>query len=195
MKVIALNGSPRLVGNTSNILAEFLDRLNRDGIETEQIQLYSYDFEPCNDCRSCEMRGDGRCINEEDGMNEILSRLRQADGIILASPAYMGASTGVMRLFLERAGLVLAMGDKGLRGKVGAAITVCTHDGGDTAYSELVQWMLHNQLTVVGAAPAPVFRAQNSPQYQDDKAAMEGLENLAQNLSWALRHLAGQKDW
>ena len=195
MKILALNGSPRLVGNTTNILTDFLDKLNRDGFETEQEQIYSYDLEPCNDCRSCEMRGDGRCINEGDGFNDLLDRMRQADGIVLAAPAYAGTTPCVMRNFLERAALVLAVGDRGLRSKVGCAITVCTHDGGDEAYAELVRWMMRCQMVVVGAAPTPVFRAQNSPQYEDDKAALKGLDNLAENFSWTVRTIAGKQAW
>ena len=86
MKIIALNGSPRLVGNTSNILNAMLDEMEKEGIETEQIQLYSMDLTPCNDCRSCEIRGDGRCILEDDELNEIVDKMMEADGVILASP-------------------------------------------------------------------------------------------------------------
>ena len=50
MKVIALNGSPRLIGNTSNLLAEFLDELEKEGIETEMIQIYDFELQLCNDC-------------------------------------------------------------------------------------------------------------------------------------------------
>ena len=94
MKVIALNGSSRLIGNTSNLLAEFLDELEKEGIETEMVQLYDHEFQPCNDCRSCEMRGDGRCIMEDDDMNDILDRMRAADGVVLAAPAYAGGVPG-----------------------------------------------------------------------------------------------------
>lgn len=194
MRVIALNGSPRVVGNTSNIVMEFLDLLNRDGIETEQVQLYGYDLTPCNDCRTCEMRGDGRCNDEYDGFNDLLGRLRAADGVLLASPGYAGAATGVMRLFLERAQLTLAVGDKALRGKVGAAISVSAHDGAESAYGELCRWMLMNEMLVVGSHPLPVFRALNSPQYGEDKGAMKGLECLARNMSWALRGLARERE-
>ncbi|MDD3233429.1 MAG: flavodoxin family protein [Candidatus Methanomethylophilus sp.] len=194
MKILAINGSPRLIGNTTNIVGDFLDRLNRDGFETEQEQIYGYDLEPCNDCRTCEMRGDGRCINEEDGFNNVLDKLRQADGIVLAAPAYQGTTPCVMRNFLERAGLVLSVSDKGLRGKVGCALTVCAHDGGDTAYAELIRWMMQAQMVVVGAAPAPVFRALNSPQYAEDKDAVKGMDSLAENFSWAVRNLAGRKE-
>jgi multimeric flavodoxin WrbA len=189
MKVIALNGSPRLLGNTSNILNDLLDEIGKDGIETEQIQLYGYDLDPCNDCRSCEMRGDGRCIMEGDGLNDIVSHLREADGIVLASPSYYGSCTGQMKIFLERAGLPLETGGFGLRRKIGAAVVVEAHDGGSMAYSELVYWMLKNQMIVVGGAPMPIFRAANPPQYLEDKGSMKGLIGMAHEISWAVQNL------
>lgn len=182
MKVVALNGSARLIGNTTNILNEFLDDFDREGIETEQIQLYAYDFAACNDCRTCELRGDGRCADEDDGLNELIDELRAADAVVLASPAYAGGATAVMRLFLERVQLTLTMGDMGLRGKIGGAISVCGHDGGESTYRELCMWMLMNGMNVVGSYPLPVFRALNSPMYEKDGDAMRGIHDLSANM-------------
>lgn len=191
MKVIALNGSPRLIGNTTNILHDMLDEIEKEGIETEQIQLYECDMDPCNDCRSCEMRGDGRCIMEGDNLNEIVDELRAADGIILASPSYYGSATGQMRIFLERAGLIMEMGDMGLSGKVGAAVVVEAQDGGSMAYMQLVHWMLRNQMIVVGGTPSPVLTALNSPAYLEDKAGMKGLMSTARNMVRTILRLNG----
>ena len=182
MKVIALNGSSRLIGNTSNLLAEFLDELEKEGIETEMVQLYAHEVQPCNDCRACEMRGDGRCIMEDDDMNDILDRMRAADGVVLAAPAYAGGVPGAMKIFLERAGLALTMGDRALRGKAGAVLTVSAHDGGENAYNELTYWLIHNELNVVGTYPLPIFRALNSPQYEEDEQAMKGMARLVENM-------------
>ena len=182
MKVIALNGSSRLIGNTSNLLSEFLDELEKEGIETEMVQLYDHEFQPSNDCRSCEMRGDGRCIMEDDDMNDILDRMRAADGVVLAAPAYAGGVPGAMKIFLERAGLALTMGDRALRGKAGAVLTVSAHDGGENAYNELTYWLIHNELNVVGTYPLPIFRALNSPQYEEDEPAMKGMARLVENM-------------
>jgi len=192
MKVIILNGSPRVIGNTSNIVGDVMDSLEREGIEAEEIQLYSYNMTPCNDCRTCEMRGDGFCaVDEGDGFNDIMGKLRAADGIILATPAYAGSATGVMRIFLERAALCLEMGDQGLRGKVGAVITVSEHDGAETAYMQLVQWFLRTQMIVVGSGRLNVFRALNSPAYEDDYLAMKGLKRLMENFTETIIRLNG----
>lgn len=190
MKVIALNGSPRLIGNTSNIIHEVSDELEKEGIETEHIQLYSSRLTPCNDCRSCEIRGDGRCILEDDDLNDIVDRMREADGVILASPCYYGSYSSQMKIFLERAGLILEKGDKGLKRKVGGAIVVNAHEGGSMVYSQLVYWMLRNQMIVCGGTPAPVVTALNSPQYQNDKEGMKGVVSLAREMAWTISRLS-----
>ena len=192
MKILMINGSPRVIGNTSNILGDLKEDFEREGIEAEEIQLYGYNFMPCNDCRTCEMRGDGRCAADEaDGMNDILDKMRIADGIILASPAYAGSATGVMRLFLERAQLTLEKGDRGLRGKIGAVITVSEHDGAETAYTQLVQWLMRNEMYVVGTGHLTVFRALNSPAYDEDTLAVRGCKNLVELMTEFLYRING----
>ena len=175
MKVIAINGSPRLIGNTSNILGDIGGEFEKEGIEFEHVHLYSYDVDPCNDCRSCEMRGDGRCIME-DSFNDLADELRQADGILLASPAYYGSCTSQMKLFMERVGLPMETGNMGLARKVGGALVVRAHAGASI---------------VVGASPAPEIRALNSPQYTDDKAGMKGITGMAKEMAWLIQRLNG----
>ncbi len=189
MKVIALNGSPRLLGNTSNIIMDMLDEFAKEGIETEHIQLFSYDFISCNDCRSCEIRGDGRCVHEEDELNNIMDKLRGADGILFASPAYYGTVTSQMKVFMERAGLTFETSDMGLKRKVGGAVAVSAHDGASMAYSEMVNFMLRNQMIVCGSTPQTVFRALNSPQYTKDEAAMKAVSILVKEMIWAMEQL------
>lgn len=191
MKVIALNGSPRLIGNTGNALNDVLDEIEKEGIEVEQIQLYAHHLERCNDCRSCMIRGDGRCIIEEDDLNDILDKLRQADGIILASPCYYGSCSSQMQTFLERAGLPLETGDMGLKRKVGAAMVVNAHDGGSLVHAQLVGWMLRNEMVVVGGNPAPILNALNSPQYLEDKQGMRAVTRMAREIAWAVLRLNG----
>lgn len=191
MKVIAINGSQRPIGNCSNILNDMHDIFEREGIEFEIVHIYDYNFMNCNACYTCEIRGDGRCYDEDDGFNPLLNRLRAADGILLISPSYAGACPSVMQTFLERAGLVLEKSDKGLKGKVGGAVAVCAHDGGEAVYDQLVRFMLRNSMVVCGSDQLPVFRALNSPQYLDDTAAMKGIRSLAENMISVLMRLNG----
>ena len=183
MKVLALNGSPRLVGNTSNALTYLLDLLGKEGFETDYIQVYEDNLLPCNYCGSCEIRGDGRCIMEEDKMNTYMDRMRAADIVILASPSYYGSCSGQLKIFLERAGYCFQAGDKGLKGKIGAVFVTQERDGGMPVYSELVNWMLRNQMVVVGSDPLSIIMGKEMNRWEEDEKGIKALRNLAENIT------------
>ena len=90
MKVLALNGSPRPIGNTSNILHEVADMFEREGIEVETVYLYEYQFVNCNVCLTCDIRGDGRCIDEDDkeGMKGVRSMVEGMVSAIMRLNGY-----------------------------------------------------------------------------------------------------------
>lgn len=53
MKVLAINSSARKDGNTALLISTVLEELNKDGIETEMIQLAGKVIEPCKACWAC----------------------------------------------------------------------------------------------------------------------------------------------
>ena len=53
MKVLAMNGSARKDGNTAILINTVLDELNKEGIETEMVQLSDKIIEPCKACWAC----------------------------------------------------------------------------------------------------------------------------------------------
>lgn len=106
MKVIGINGSARKDGNTAIIVGEVFDELNKEGIETELIQLADYEIQPCRGCFAC--KGRGNCVFAKDGFAEIFGRMVEADGILLGSPVYSADVSAKMKAFLERAGVVVA---------------------------------------------------------------------------------------
>lgn len=181
MRALILNGSAVPIGNTGNLVGDLIEELEKAGIESLHVPMYEYHFTPCNECNTCEMRHDGRCMDEADGTNEILSVMREADLIVLAAPAYAAGVPGVMKLFLEKAAYILSKGDRGLHGKLGAVITVAQHDGADAAYNELVYWMLHNEMHVIGSNPLTSFKVGFSD-YREDKFGMKGFRNLVDHI-------------
>jgi len=188
MKVVALNGSPRLIGNTSAALNIVLDELEKEGIETEHIQLYEGSAIPCNDCGSCGIRGDGRCINENDSVNGYIEKMLDADGIILASPAYYGAVTAHMKMMLERIGLSFSTAANGnpLKRKAGSAIAIQGHHGGDSAYSEMVNFMLDNGMAVCGSSPRAILNGEKPSEILGDAKGMASLRELGKEMAWLL---------
>jgi multimeric flavodoxin WrbA len=104
MKILAVNGSPRKNWNTGTLLRKCMEGATSQGAETEFIHLYNLNFKGCQSCFSCKTidgKSYGKCARKDD-ITSILERVRDADGIILGSPVYLGAVTGAMRSFLER---------------------------------------------------------------------------------------------
>ena len=102
-KIFAVNGSPRKNGNTAQLLQKALEGAASAGAEVKLIQLADLDFSGCRSCFACKKLANPSpgCILKDD-LAEILKELLQADGIIMGSPIYFGAETGLYRNFLER---------------------------------------------------------------------------------------------
>lgn len=106
MKIVAVNGGPRRGKNTDQMLGAFLEGVKRAdpdaGIET--IRLYDYTYTGCNSCFACQLkdRRDELGCQVRDGIAEQLRTVRQADGIVFASPIYYMNVSGQLRSFWER---------------------------------------------------------------------------------------------
>ena len=122
MKVVAFNGSPRKDGNTFRLVQYVFKSLQAEGIETELVQLGGNLIHGCTACYQCFKNKDGRCVLADDMVNDCIARMRQADGIILASPTYFADITPELKALIDRAGFVAGANDNFLKRKVGAAV-------------------------------------------------------------------------
>ena len=102
-KIYAVNGSPRKNGNTAQLLQKALKGAASVGAEVKLIQLADLNFSGCRSCFACKRLANPApgCVLKDD-LAKILKELLQADGIIMGSPIYFGAETGLYRNFLER---------------------------------------------------------------------------------------------
>jgi multimeric flavodoxin WrbA len=103
-KIIAINGSPRKTWNTATLLNKAIEGAASKGAKTNIIHLYDLDYKGCRSCFSCKLKGGksyGRCA-ARDELTPVLDLIVNADALILGSPIYIGAVTGMMRSFLER---------------------------------------------------------------------------------------------
>ena len=101
MKVLMLNGSPRVNGNTSIALAEMKRVFDAEEIETEIVQVGAMDVRGCIACASC--KDTGKCIFD-DIVNQIAPKLEEADGLVLASPVYYASANGTLISLLDQSG-------------------------------------------------------------------------------------------
>ena len=103
--IIALNGSGRKNGNSAAILDSFLDgvRSAEGGFEIEKVDVFDLDYKGCRGCHGCELRDRKlRGCVQKDGASELLSRMRQADGIVFSAPIFFWELPAQLRALLER---------------------------------------------------------------------------------------------
>ena len=99
MKVLMLNGSPRVNGNTAVALREMEAVFAREGIETETVQVGQRDIRGCIACGKCGQLG--KCVFD-DIVNELAPKFQAADGLVVASPVYYASANPTLVALLDR---------------------------------------------------------------------------------------------
>ena len=102
-KIVAINCSPRTVWNTATLVREAANGAEAQGAEVEIIDLYKLEkFTGCVSCFGCKLPDNlGKCICK-DGLAPVLEAIRNADGLIIGSPNYLGDVTAGFRALYER---------------------------------------------------------------------------------------------
>ena len=149
MNVIGIVGSPRLNGNTELLTAHTLKAIAEEGIDTELIRLAGLDIRPCNACKAC---AKGEQCSIKDDVFPIYLKMKQADGIILSSPVYMGSASGLMKAFSERTGYIARNNNKAFKGKVGGPLVVARRSGHNFTLAELNFWFLFEGMIIPGSS-------------------------------------------
>lgn len=148
MKVISIVGSPRKNGNTELLTAHSLKAISEEGIDTELIRLAGLDIRPCTACMACEK---AELCSIKDDLFPIYLKMKQADGIILSAPIYVGSVCGLMKCFSERTGYIARKNGKIFAGKVGEPLVVARRAGQNFGLSELNFWFLLQGMIVPGS--------------------------------------------
>jgi multimeric flavodoxin WrbA len=187
MKVIAFNGSPRKDGNTVCLIHHVFDALRSEGVETELVQLGGNLMHGCVACYECFKRKNGRCAVEGDVVNGCIEKMRQADGIILASPTYFADVTSETKALMDRGGFVARANDNFLRRKVGAAISVARKAGAIHAFDTMNHFFLINEMIVPGSNYWNLALGREKGEVEKDEEAVRTMKTLGENMAWLLK--------
>jgi multimeric flavodoxin WrbA len=135
MKILAIHGSPHTTRSTTRKLAGYvLEGAAEAGAETEMIDLCDFRVSPCTACEGCSFNG--ICVYEDD-VPALVERMKEADGIVFASPVYIDNISGQMKIFFDR--LADAIHYQLLAGKFGCSVATTHTSGGD----EVVAYQNH----------------------------------------------------
>ena len=145
MKVLIINGSPRKGGNTTIAVAEIAKILEQDQIEVINYQIGMKDIRGCTACNYCRLNG--HCVFNDE-VTELAEILKQADGVVIASPVYFASANGSLISLLDRLFYSTTF-DKSM--KVGASVAVARRGGCSATFDQLNKYFTISGMPVVSS--------------------------------------------
>jgi len=189
MKVVAFNGSPRANGNTYQSLEIVLQELQKEGIETEIIQLGGRKVFGCLSCYKCAETKNKRCSRQDDDMNYFIEKVLEADGILIGSPVYFSNVSTEVKALIDRCGIVAKVNEDMLKGKVGAAVVSARRAGATFTYSAINFFFGINQMIIPGSSYWNMTLARNPGEVMNDEEGIRTFQNLGKNMAWLLKKM------
>lgn len=194
MKVIAINGSPNKKGNTFHALNEMGKIFGEEGIEFEILQTGHMDIHGCIGCGGCVKNRDEKCVLPDDGVNELIQRIKKADGIVFGSPVYYSGIPGTLKSFLDRLFYVAGVNGSLFRHKVGASVVAVRRSGGLPTFQQLNNYLLYSEMVIASSNYWNVIHGSRPGEVLEDEEGLQILRILAKNMIWIMRLVENGKD-
>jgi multimeric flavodoxin WrbA len=146
MIVVGVCGSPRQQA-TEHVLKEALRMLAEQGFETRFFTVRGKHLEFCTHCDYC--LENKECVFKDD-MQEVYALLKEADGIIFATPVYNGGVSAQTKAVMDRCRAAVAGDRNFFKYKVGMGIAL----GGDrVGGQEAALQQIHTFYVLNGMVP------------------------------------------
>jgi multimeric flavodoxin WrbA len=184
MKAVAINGSPRPVGNTEIMLKKVLEPLEAAGWSTEYRQIGGKPVRGCMACFKCVEKKNGRCVIEGDVVNENLELMYAADAIILGSPTYFADVTAELKALIDRAGFVALANGGAFSGKIGAAVVAVRRGGATHVFDTINHLFLISSMIIPGSLYWNLGMGLDRGDVLKDDEAMRNMHHLGQTIAW-----------
>lgn len=189
MKVLLINGSPHAHGCTRTALDIVAVELERNGIETEVVHVGHKDIRGCIGCYKC--RELGRCVFNNDMVNEVAKKLEEADGLVIGSPVYYAGPNGTLISFLNRL-FFSASFEK--RFKVGAAVVSARRMGTTATLDQLNKYFLYGEMPVVASRYWNAVHGNNPEEVMKDEEGLQTMRVLGRNMAFLIRAIARERE-
>ena len=191
MKVTAFNGSPRKNGNTSSLINYVFEALQKEGVETELVQIGGEKLHGCIACYQCFEKKNNRCAVEKDMVNECIQKMIDADGILLGSPTYFADVSAGMKALIERAGMVGRANTGLYKNKVGAAVVAVRRAGAIHVFNSLNYFFTINEMIIPGSSYWNIGIGRQPGEVSGDAEGVQTMKNLGKNMALLLKKVRG----
>ena len=189
MKVLLVNGSARSKGNTFLALTEICQTLQKEGIESEIVQIGTKPVRGCIACARCKANADNRCVFDDDVCNTISEKMKECDALVVGSPVYYGQPNGAVLALIQR--MFFSAGTY-FTGKPAAAVAVCRRGGATAAFQTMNMPFQMMNMPVVTSQYWNIVYGREEGQATLDTEGMQTMRTLAQNMAYLLKAVEHQ---
>ena len=182
MKVVLINGSPHRKGNTFIALSEVAGALEKEGVQTEIIQLGIKAVQGCIACNKCAELG--HCVFQDTLYNQVREALQEADGIVVGSPVYYAGPNGALCALLDR---VFYSCSELLAYKAGASVAVCRRGGASATFDRLNKYFTILNRPVVSSQYWNSVHGMRPGEATEDAEGLQTVRMLGRNMAWLLK--------
>ncbi len=192
MKVLMLNGSPHGdQGNTGVALREMKEIFDKEGIACEIVSLGKEAIRGCISCFSCRGEKGGKCVFDQDPVNAIAEKFKEADGLVVASPVYYASANATLIACLDR--LFFSTGfDKTM--KVGASVACARRGGCSATFDELNKYFTISGMPIASSQYWNSIHGSTPGQAEEDAEGKQIMRTLARNMTFLMRSIALGKE-
>lgn len=188
LKVLMLNGSPRVNGNTSIALREMEQIFSEQGIETEIVQIGNKNIRGCVACTSCYKTG--KCVFDDE-VNALAPKFEEADGLVIASPVYYASANATLIACLDRL-FYSTHFDKTM--KVGASIACARRGGCSSTFDELNKYFTISGMPVASSQYWNSIHGRGPGDAEQDGEGKQTMRTLAGNMAFLMKSIALGKE-
>lgn len=188
MKVLMINGSPHINGNTALALKEMAAVFAQEGIEVETLQIGTQAIRGCIACYSCASKG--RCVFD-DAVNKAAPLFAAADGLVVATPVYYASANATLIAFLDRLFFSTSF-DKSM--KVGASVVCCRRGGASATFDELNKYFTISNMPIASSQYWNSIHGREQGEAEQDAEGRQTMRTLARNMAFLMKSIALGKE-
>lgn len=186
MKVILISGSPKAKGNTAQLMELAAQNIREAGVEAEVVSLAGMKIESCIACGHCAKHGE---CGLSDGLNEIIDKIRTAQGLIVGAPVYFGTARGDVMCALQRIGCVSRNTEGFLAGMVGGPVAVARRGGQTLSLQEMTMFFMINDMIVPGSSYWNMVFGREPGEALKDEEGVNTIKHFATNVANVIKRL------
>ena len=188
MKVLIINGSPRLKGNSSILVNELKGIFDKENIEVDSYQIGNKAIRGCMACGYCYTHGE--CVFKDD-VNDLAKRFEEADGLIVISPVYYGSANGSIISLLD---WLFYSSHFSKKFKVGAAFAIARRGGTTATFDELNKYFTISHMPIASGRYWNNGFGRTEGQINQDEEGLQNARVVARNMVFLMKAIKDAKE-